>query len=180
MAQLLQRMSSSGSQQWAKNSRMNKPVAANDNKEPATLLSTIKEAASTLRETQLQISSVLSVQADIQERINYWQTELGKTDNPADGSDDPRQPSHTGNVAATHPCKNPEDVGESWIPYKYARPHLQFHFHYRIQIQLALQSVRVPLFIQRRLLDIVRRRMAAKERPNGFATGSQPKLASRC
>ena len=117
MAQLLQRISSSGSQ-WVRTSRMNMPVSANDN-HPPTLFSAIKEAASTLRETQIQISSVLSVQADVQERINYWQTELGNAlaDNPVDVStdNDLKQPSRAGNVPPSHLCENPEEVGESWI-----------------------------------------------------------------
>ena len=93
------------------------PVPVNDN-DPPTLFLAIKEAASTLRETQLQISSVLSVQADVQERINYWQTELGNalSDNPVDVStdNDLKQPSRAGNVPS-HLCENPEEVGESWI-----------------------------------------------------------------
>ncbi len=121
LAQLMQRLSSgSGHQEWAKTSRINKPFPASDNKDPPNFYSAIKEATSALQETHLQISSVLSVQADIQERLNYWQAELAKTimDNPVDGlttmESDPRHPAaRTNSAPATPPC-NPDDVGESY------------------------------------------------------------------
>lgn len=69
MAHLLQRISSSASQAgWIKTSRIKS--------EPPSLHSAIKEAASALQETRLQISSILAVQADIQEKLLYWQSQL--------------------------------------------------------------------------------------------------------
>lgn len=113
MGQLLQRISSSSSssQGWTKTSRVSRASFNNDDKDPSLLYSAIKEAASVFEETQLQISSILSVQADIQQSLDYWQVELVKLMSPettADGSED-----NTVNPPASLPCY-PSDTGNSY------------------------------------------------------------------
>lgn len=117
VGQLLQRISGTSQGGLLKTSRINKPGPSNnDSKDPPSLYLAIKEAVSVLQENHLQISSILSVQEDIQERLKYWQMELAKVipDNPTDGptENDPKHPSPKDtNSAATFPC-SPDDTGE--------------------------------------------------------------------
>lgn len=111
MAHLLQRISSTSSniQGWPKTARLNKASSNNDNKDPWLLYSAIKEAASVFQETQVQISSILSVQADIQQSLDYWQVELVKLLSPENVADDAEE--NTTNPSANLPCY-PNDTGE--------------------------------------------------------------------
>lgn len=79
--------------------------------DPPSLYSAIKEAAAVLQETRLQISSILAVQADIQERLTYWQAQmLAKiNDNPIDRMvDDDQQSIRPPTVACIS-----DDIGKS-------------------------------------------------------------------
>ncbi|XP_032788802.2 serine/threonine-protein phosphatase 6 regulatory ankyrin repeat subunit A [Daphnia magna] len=116
MAHLLQRISSTSSniQGWPKTARLNKASSNNDNKDPWLLYSAIKEAASVFQETQVQISSILSVQADIQQSLDYWQVELVKLLSPENVADDAEE--NTTNPSANLPCyPNDTESKSSWL-----------------------------------------------------------------
>jgi hypothetical protein len=80
MANVFQKVSSPSSsigQGWTKTGRPNNKVDdISDNSE--ALYAAIKEIVVVFQETQLKISSVLSVQADIQSRLDYWKIQLDR------------------------------------------------------------------------------------------------------
>ena len=173
--------SSSTGQGWTKTGRPNKVDDISDNSE--ALYDAIKEIVVVFQETQLKISSVLSVQADIQSRLDYWKIQLDRIFVPdvkiAPASIPPRE----------IPCYA-DDAGKNPIEFVHIKQvpntgltgtHFDLPFS-RIKIQLAPQSLRVLFGETRHFLDRFRRQYVLAIQvwqPIGFAIGREPEMESR-
>lgn len=92
MANVFQRVSSS---QRSRNPQRHTTESSNKDdvtsKEVKSIRSIIKEAVSALQETRLKMSSIVAVQSDLEERLNYWQTQLmNNSGHPVDSAEPDR------------------------------------------------------------------------------------------